>query len=181
MRECFCLFSTDPFLYDQNSSLFCQYACGEILLDMLGTSISSSLVSPGSAGKHQFWHLEHLCSPCHQPWCVPGYLSHLVPFTPLCPCSILPFLKNAFPEVPPAWLKGSTLACGRSLLELGVSSTGQPGPLLTEATLQHLPPAPGHRHPVQPLDICPPSLLSFSCSPSPAPSLISVHRHGGAT
>lgn len=53
VRECCCLSSTDPFRYDQNSSLFCQYARGEMLRDIQGTSTGSGLVSPGAIGKHQ--------------------------------------------------------------------------------------------------------------------------------
>jgi len=63
-------------------------------------------------------------------------LSHSA-LTAHCLCSVLLFLKYIFPKMPPPWLRGSARPCrgvGWSWLEPSVSGTGQPWPLLTEAT-----------------------------------------------
>jgi len=70
--------------------------------------------SPQAAGESLFRLLDHLIhllllSPC----CPQGSSSHSFPPSSL-PCSVLPFLKPVFPEVPPSSLRGSAVSCGGS-------------------------------------------------------------------
>jgi len=62
-----------------------------------------------------------------------GCFSHIFPHSSL-PCSVLPFIKYIFPEVPPLWPRGSAVPCGGvgwSWLGPAVSGAGQPRPLLS--------------------------------------------------
>jgi len=57
------------------------------------------------------------------------------PVTPHCHAAFCPFLTQACPRAPPAWLRGSAMACSGAIG--AVSGTGQPWPLLTERIRIH--------------------------------------------
>ena len=48
------------------------------------------------------------------PWCLQSCFSHISTHPPHCPCSILPFINYIFPEMQPAWPRGSAVPGSRS-------------------------------------------------------------------
>lgn len=140
-----------------------------------------SLLGPQGSTSSGTWSTS---SPPHIPssnlaFCKLLFHTFLLP--PLCPCGILPFLKNVFPEVPPLWLRISALADSGFLLDCAWH--GAAPAVLTEAALLLPSPAPGDGHPLQPPSVWPCFALS---APLPLHSLITwgkggnIHHHGHA-
>lgn len=91
-------------------------------------------------------------------------LFHTFLLPPLCPCGILPFLKNVFPEVLPLWLRISALVGSGSLLDCAWHGAAPACPH------RSCPAAPlastwAWTPTTMPVSL---ALLCSSCSPSPA-------------
>lgn len=99
--------------------------------------------SPHAAGKYLLWQLKYFLylsfSDLDVPTAVSSSFPHFSAFL-----MFLPFLKYAFTDMPPAWLMGSAVSCGGSIMEptATVCVQHRADPVLFSQGLPVHPPAP---------------------------------------